>query len=109
MQLPIDEVRPILSAINTPTYLLARYINPNLSSFATNEFAVNIFFDFAEEVVSHNHNLYMASLDVELLLANIPLEETIKNCDNDLFSNNVYSGKLTKKVLYDLLKLATTF
>ena len=51
----------------------------------------------------------MASLDVELLFTNIPLEETIKNCVNDLlFSNNFYSGKLSRKDLYDLLKLATT-
>ena len=50
----------------------------------------------------------MASLDVESLFTNIPLEETIKSCVNDLFSNNVYSGKLSRKDLYDLLKVATT-
>ena len=50
----------------------------------------------------------MASLDVESLFTNIPLEETIKNCVNDLFSNNFYSSKLSRKDLYDLLKLATT-
>ena len=30
--------RPILSAINTPTYLLAKYLNPILSPLTTNEF-----------------------------------------------------------------------
>ena len=50
----------------------------------------------------------MASLDVEPLFTNIPLEETVKNCVNDLFSNNFYSGKLSRKDLHDLLKLATT-
>ena len=50
----------------------------------------------------------MASLDVESLFTNIPLEETIKNCVNDLFSNNSYSGKLSRKDLHNLLKLATT-
>ena len=51
----------------------------------------------------------MASLDVELLFTNIPLEETIKNCVKDLlFPNNFYSGKLSRKDSYDLLKLATT-
>ena len=38
----------------------------------------------------------------------IPLEETIKNCVNDLFSNKFYSGKLSRKDLYELLKLETT-
>ena len=65
-------------------------------------------FDLAEEVVNYDHNLYVASLDVEFLFTNIPLEETIKNCVNDLFSNNFYSGKLSRKGLYELLKLSTT-
>ena len=50
----------------------------------------------------------MASLDVESLLTNIHFKETIKNCVNNLFSNNFYSGKLSRKDFYDLLKLATT-
>ena len=36
------------------------------------------------------------------------MEETIKNCVNYLFSNNFLSGKLTRKDLHDLLKLAKT-
>ena len=44
--------RPILSLINTPTYLLAKYLNPILSLFATNEYSVKSSFDFAEEVVN---------------------------------------------------------
>lgn len=50
----------------------------------------------------------MTSLDAELLFTKISLEETIKNCLNDLFSINFYNDKLTRKDLYDLLKLATT-
>ena len=50
----------------------------------------------------------MARHDVELLFTNIPLEETIKNCVNDLFSNNLYCGKLSRKDWYTLLKLTTT-
>ena len=56
-------------------------------------------FDFAEEVVSYDYNLYMTSLNVELLFTNISLEETIKICVNDLFSNNFYSGKLSREDL----------
>ena len=64
--------------MNTPTYLLAKYLNPILSPLTTNEFTVKNFFDFAKEVFNHDHNLYMAGLDVESLFTNIPLEETIK-------------------------------
>ena len=100
--------RPILSAINTPTYLLAKYLKPILSPLTTDKFTVKNSFDFAGEAVNYDHNLYMASLDVESLFTNIPLEETIKNCVNDLLSNNFYSGKLSRKDLYDLLKRGTT-
>ena len=100
--------RPILLAVNTLTYSLAKFLNPILSPLTTNEFTVKNSFDFVEEVVNYDHNLYMASLDVESLFTNVPLEETIKNCVNNLFSSNFYSGKLSKKDLYDLLKIATT-
>ena len=100
--------RPILSEVNTPTYSLAKFLNPILSPLTTNESTVKNSFDFAEEVVSYDHNLYMASLDIESLFTNNLLEETTKNCVTDLFSNNFYIGKLSRKDLYELLKLATT-
>ena len=40
--------RPILSAINTPTYLLAKYLNTILLPLTANEFTVKNPFDFAE-------------------------------------------------------------
>ena len=97
--------RPILSAINTPTYSLAKFLNPILAPLTTN---VKNSFDFTEEVVNYDHNLFMTSLDVESLFADISLEETIKNCVNDLFFNNFYSDILSRKDLYELFKLATT-
>ena len=50
----------------------------------------------------------MASLDVEFLFTNILLDETIKNAVDDLFSNNIYQGKVSKSDLYCLLKLVTS-
>ena len=47
----------------------------------------------------------MASLDVESLFTKISLDKTIKNGVDDLFSNNVYQGKISKSdgVSMDLL------
>ena len=59
--------RPILSAINTPTYSLAKYLNPILSPLTTNEFTVKNYFEFSEEVVNYDHNLFMASQNAEYL------------------------------------------
>ena len=41
----------------------------------------------------------MASLDVERLFTNIPLDETIANCINDLFSNNNTVHNFIKEIL----------
>ena len=46
----------------------------------------------------------MASLDVEPLFTNIPLNETINNCVSDLQNKNIYNGKLSKRDLFKLLK-----
>ena len=97
-----------MPAINTPIYLLAKYLNPNLYSLNFNEFFMKNHFEFAEEVVSYNHNFYMASHHVQSLFTKIRLEEIIKNCVKDLFFNTFNAGKLTRKDLLDLLKLATS-
>jgi len=100
--------RPILSAINTPVYKLAKFLVPILSPLTVNDYTVKDSFTFAKEVVNFDHNLFMASLDVESLFTNIPIDETIKNAVDDLFSSNMYQGKLSKSDLYYLLKLATS-
>ena len=75
--------KPILLAINTPTYLSAKYLKSILPQITTNEFVVKSSFDFAENVVNYDHNLYMASLDVGWLFKNFLLEGTVKNCVNN--------------------------
>ena len=67
--------RPILSAIGTPTYDLR----------SEKEYTVYDSFSFASEVSKFNSKNLMASLDVDSLFTNIPLEETIDNIINDLF------------------------
>ena len=42
----------------------------------------------------------MVSLDVESLFTSFPIDETIKNAVEDLFSNNMYQGKLPKSEVY---------
>ena len=80
--------RSILSPIDTPTYNQAKFLVPILSPLTVNDFTVHDSFSFAEEVANFDANCIMASLDVESLFTNIPLDETIENCINDLFSNN---------------------
>ena len=53
--------RPILSALNTTTYKLAKRLVPILKPLTTNEFSVKDFFHFAEEIVDQQHDLFMGS------------------------------------------------
>ena len=74
--------RPIFSALNTPTYKLAKFLVPILKPLTTIEFTFKDSFHFAEEIVDQQHDLFM---DVESLFTNIPLEETIEICTNEVF------------------------
>ena len=49
--------RPILSALNTLTYKLAKFLVPILTPLTTNEFTVKDSFHFAEEIVDQQHDL----------------------------------------------------
>ena len=99
--------RPILSAIGTPTYKLAKYLVPKLASITANEFSVKDSFCFAEEIVNQNSNFIMGSLDVDSLFTNIPLEETINICCDTLFKEtDIYEG-YSKSEFKTLLSLAS--
>ena len=74
--------RPILFAIGTPSYKLAKFLVAKLSLITFNEFTVKDSFAFAEEIVHQDSKLFMGSLNVDLLFTNIPLEETINICTN---------------------------
>ena len=68
---------PILSAIGTPTYKLAKFLMKFLTPTTANEFNAIDSFHFAEEICQQNSNLHMASLNVDTLFTNIPLQEAI--------------------------------
>ena len=47
----------------------------------------------------------MVSLDVDLLFTNVPLEETIKICIDELFKSDMTVSGLNKKEMFELLSL----
>ena len=67
--------QPILSAINTPGYNLAKFLIPILEPLTHNEYTVKDSFSFAREITTYDSSLFIASLDVESLFTNIPLKE----------------------------------
>ena len=84
------QFRPIFSAINTPVDKLAKYLVLNLPPLPVNDYTIKDSFTFAKEIINFDHNLFMASLDVESLFTNIPVDEAIKNALDDFSSSNMY-------------------
>ena len=86
----LPSFRPILSAIGTPTYKLAKFLVPILESLTTNEYTIKASFTFAEELQSFHSKLVMASFDIESLFTDIPLQETIDVWVENLFQDRAH-------------------
>ena len=99
--------RPILSAIGTPTYNIAKFLVPILKPLTTNDYSLKDTFKFSRDILNQNPNLFMVSLDVDSLFTNIPLDEII-NIIEKLFSENETVHNLNKDQFKRLLTLATT-
>ena len=60
---------------------------PLLRDLTANEYTLKDSFEFAKVICEQNSDLYMASLDVDWLFTNVPLDETIEICTQGLFEN----------------------
>ena len=82
------KLRPILSAINTDTYKWAKFFVLLLKPFASNNYTVKDSFDFAKDITQKSSKLVMASHDADSLFTNVPFDETIEICVNELFKSS---------------------
>ena len=62
-------------------------------------------FHFPEEISQQDSNLHMASLEVDYLFANIPLEETIDICVDNLYNDNENPPNIQKHHFRNLLNI----
>ena len=99
----LPSFRPILSAIGTPTCKLAKFLVPILEPLTTNEYTIKDSFIFAEELQSFDSKLVMASFDIESLFTNIPLQETIDLCVENLFQDRTHVDNLSNNSFRELL------
>ena len=96
---------PILSAINTATYSWAKFFVPLLKCFTMNEYTLKDSFEFAKDIINQNSNCFMASLDVDSLFTNVPLDEIIKICIDELFKSEMTVPGLNKKEMFEMHSL----
>ena len=95
--------RTILSAIGTCTYNIAKFFVPILKDFTLNEYTVCDSFYFCDEIQAQDSNICMTSFDIESLFTNIPLDEIINICVNNVFGNKKRVKGLLKKDFKQLL------
>lgn len=103
----IPKFRPILSAIGTCSYKLAKFLVPILKDISSNEFTIHNSFEFGKEVLQQDPSLFMASLDVEALFTSLPLLETIDICINELFENKDTVNNMNRDEFKTFLEFAT--
>ena len=103
----LPKMRPILSAIGTAPYNLAKFLIPILSALVKGPYSIINSFTFNKEVLKQDPNLVMGSLDVEALFTNIPLNETVDICIKELYKDKIYIDKLSREDMKKLLDLAT--
>ena len=97
-------LRPILLAIKTPSYNLSKFLVPLIEPITKNNFTVKNSFEFSKEICEQNPEYFMASLDVESLFTNIPLDETIKICFDSLYKNQGLLSNISKNQFEKLLE-----
>ena len=102
-------LRPILSAIGTHSYKLAKYLVPMLSQITQNVYSLKDTFQFVHQITNivNAQDYIMASFDVTSLFTNIPLDETIDIAIDSLFNDNEFFMNFNKQQLKKLLQLAT--
>jgi len=100
-------LRPILSAIGTCSYQLAKFLVPILTPLTTNIFTVKDSFTFAKEITTISFDkCCMVSFDIVSLFTNIPLKETIDICMNNLFQTVETVQGFSKENLRKMLELS---
>ena len=64
---------------------------------------MNLLFAFAEELQSFDSKLVIDSFDIESLFTNIPLQETIHLCVENVFQETTYVDNLSEDSFHELI------
>ena len=103
-------LRPILTAFNTTSYKLAKYLVTLLEPLTTNQYTLPNSYSFCQylQSLSTSQPLHMASYDITSLFTNIPLNETIDIICNIIFRDSQSYHNFTKETLRKALQLTCT-
>ena len=103
-----NPLRPIISQIPTPTYNLAKTINKIISPYIPNNYTLKSSNDFIDLLHGSKCKGIIASLDVESLFTNVPIDATIEIILEQAYNNlSLSPPKIPKEILRKLLELCT--
>ena len=101
-------LRPIISQITTPTYKLAKKLNDIIKPYIPSKYSLTSTNDFIDILQSNEYIGNIASLDVESLFTNVPINETIKIIIELAYNHpNIPAPKLPREILKNLLEICT--
>ena len=105
---PDNPLRPIISQIPTPTYNLAKAINKIISPYVPSEYSLKSSSDFIDLLSTNTNHGIIASLDVESLFTNVPIDPTIEIILQHVYSNSTLPPpKIPKQILKNFLEICT--
>ena len=107
MLMIVHFLRTILSALQTPTNKLAKFLVSLFKSLTTSTNTVRDLVNFALKIVEQDSSNFINSLDIDSLFTNVPLEKNIGIYTSNCFKNKNMVLGLKKNEFKDLLYLAT--
>ena len=105
-----NPLRPVISQIPTPTYKLAKRLNNILSPYIPVENTLKSSEEFLEVIQSKKPAGILASLDVESLFTNVPIDETTDIIIKYAFNHDSLPppSSMSPELLKRMLRICTT-
>ena len=106
-------LRPILSMVGSPQHATAQWLATVLKpvSHKYSEFVVKDSFEFSNkmrDLTLNGEECHMCSFDIKSLFTNVPIEETIDICTQQLYHSDIERPSLSEKSFQKLLRMVTT-
>ena len=101
-------LRPIVSQVGTVTYDVAKRLNALIAPFMQKRYMIESTQEFIEIVKTVKQPKLLASLDVESLFTNVPINETLIIIDAVYNHPDLPPPSFSQDILRDLLLICTT-
>ena len=102
-------LRPIISQVGTVTYETAKRLHAIISPYMPKKYLIDSTFEFIQIARTVQNPKLLASLDVESLFTNVPLQQTIDIIIQDVYHHEtLVPPPITPESLRQLLMICTT-